>query len=117
MYWGKKKKKKNHTVCFSNVHFSHHIQLISSVKAKEDCTVSYVAVASVLDDVAEMALDPLVASEVKCVGWAGPQHCDVEASERPQDTLGADDPLEGLVHTPVLGLWVWLKALHPCLIE
>lgn len=78
------------------------------LRAQADCTVSYVAVPPVLDDVAEGALDPLVAGEVQGVGRAGPQHRDVEAPEGPQDAFGANDSLQGLVNASVLGLRVRL---------
>ena len=82
-----------------------------------DCTVGYVAVAPVLDDVAQLAFHPLVAGEVQGVSRAGTHHGDVEAPEGPEEALRPDDPPQGLVHTAVLGLGVRLEALHSGLEE
>lgn len=75
-------------------------------------TIGQVTVAPVLDDVAEDVLDPLVAGKIEGVGWAGTQHGDVKAPEGPQQTLSADDAMQGLVDAAVLGLGVRLEALH-----
>lgn len=56
------------------------------------CTIGYVAVSSILNDLAECTLDMFVAGKVEGVGRAGPQHCDVEAPQGSEETLRPDDP-------------------------
>lgn len=71
-------------------------------------TVGDVAVATVLNDVAEAALDPLVAGKVERVGRPRPQHRDVEASEGPHEAFGHHDLFQRPVHAAVLSLRVRL---------
>jgi len=75
------------------------------------------AVSPILQDIAQGALDLFVAGKVECMCWSGSQHGDVQASQGSHEPLGLDDPLQPLVHTLVLCLGVWLKALHPGLGE
>lgn len=71
-------------------------------------TIGDVTVSAVLNDITEAALNALVARKVQRVGWPRPQHCDVEASEGPQEALGGHNLFQSPVHAAVLSLRVWL---------
>lgn len=73
------------------------------------------AVASVLNDVAQRALGSLIAGEVERMSGSRSQHGDVEAPQWSEDPLCPDDPFQSLIHTLVLCVRVRLQALHPCL--
>lgn len=83
------------------------------VSKKQRCsslvrTVGYVAVAAILNGVAEAVLDALVARKVKRVSRTCPQYSNLEASEGPQEALGRHDLFQSPVHAAVLSLRVWL---------
>ena len=80
-------------------------------------TVSQVAVALALEGVTQGVLGLLVTGEVEGVGGAGTEHGDVQPPQWSEQPLSLDDPLQGLVDPTVLGLGIWLQALHPGLGE
>lgn len=73
------------------------------------------AVSSILNDITQGMFGPFIAGKVEGMGRPRPQHGDIKASQRSEDPLCLDDPLQSLVHSPVLCIRVRLQTLHPCL--
>lgn len=72
------------------------------------CTIGNMAVSSILNDITQGIFDPFIAGKVEGMGRSSPQHGDIKASQWSEDPLCLDDPLQSLIHSPVLCIGVRL---------